>query len=414
MPSNVAGVHRARILSKYLPAHGWTPKIICVHERHHKEELDYSLNHFLPDSLDVVKTGALSTKMCRTFGIGDLGVRGYWAMKRAIFTCLDTERISVVLFTVLPGFPLLMIPELKRRFDVPVMVDFQDPWGASDASGVKFLSKRWFAQKLAVYTERRSLPYVDAICSVSEGTNNLIRQANGSLVRKDFSVVPIGCDPDDFRMPIDNSSVLSQAGNGNSVFRISYIGSVWPAAHQVVEAFIGALAIIKAHNPEIYQILEVGLFGTSCLPGVSERYAVLPLAKKMHVDDNFKEYPGRINYSEAVRLMKSSDLLLIFGSTEPHYTSSKLFPVLLSRKPVLAILNSESSTVEVSKRTGGVCLVTFSEQDPVAGKTKEIARNIVTLIKNPQVETADLNQLKMYTGDAIARKFVQIFQGVTR
>ena len=41
----------------------------------------------------------------------------------------------------------------------------------------------------------------------------------------------------------------------------------------------------------------------------------------------------------------------MLGSSEAHYTASKLYPALLAGKPILAIQHSESSVVEILRRT---------------------------------------------------------------
>ena len=38
--------------------------------------------------------------------------------------------------------------------------------------------------------------------------------------------------------------------------------------------------------------------------------------------------------------------MLVLGSTEPHYTPSKVFQAMLSRRPVFAMLHRDSTAVE--------------------------------------------------------------------
>ena len=73
-PSTLAGTHRARHLAKHLPAAGWTPVVVTVDEAYH-ERADHSLAALVPASVEVVKVLALSARLCRPLGLGDIGLR---------------------------------------------------------------------------------------------------------------------------------------------------------------------------------------------------------------------------------------------------------------------------------------------------------------------------------------------------
>src|SRR6185436_18507338 len=76
-PSTLAGVHRARHLAKHLPKTGWTPTVLCVDEAFHEQRLDEGLAALLPASLEVVKVTAMPQRLCRTMGVGDMGLRAW-------------------------------------------------------------------------------------------------------------------------------------------------------------------------------------------------------------------------------------------------------------------------------------------------------------------------------------------------
>ena len=57
-PSNLAAVHRSRLFAMHLPAFGWQPIILTVHEKFYEEELDWDLNKLLPENLRIEKVNA--------------------------------------------------------------------------------------------------------------------------------------------------------------------------------------------------------------------------------------------------------------------------------------------------------------------------------------------------------------------
>jgi hypothetical protein len=59
----------------------------------------------------------------------------------------------------------------------------------------------------------------------------------------------------------------------------------------------------------------------------------------------------------------------VVGSTEPHYTPSKVFQAILSRRPVFAMLHEDSTSVDVlrSQHAGSVLTFTGAALPPAAG-----------------------------------------------
>ena len=54
--------------------------------------------------------------------------------------------------------------------------------------------------------------------------------------------------------------------------------------------------------------------------------------------------------------------VLIVGSTEPHYTPSKVYQAVQSRRPVLALLHEASTAVEVLERSRAGMVIKLTER----------------------------------------------------
>jgi hypothetical protein len=80
----------------------------------------------------------------------------------------------------------------------------------------------------------------------------------------------------------------------------------------------------------------------------------------MGVDDMVDEHPQRIGYVDALNHLTRSDAVLVLGSTEAHYTPSKVFQAMLSRRPVFAMLHKDSTAVDMirSMHAGSVVALT--------------------------------------------------------
>src|SRR6185503_16484593 len=120
--------HRVRLLAPRLHEHGWEPTVLTVDPRDYEGALDPALADNLPTDLRVVRVRAIPARITRLFGIGDLGLRAFDGLWREASHLLACERFDVVFITIYPAYTAMLGPLLKRRFGVPFVLDYQDPW----------------------------------------------------------------------------------------------------------------------------------------------------------------------------------------------------------------------------------------------------------------------------------------------
>jgi hypothetical protein len=76
-------------------------------------------------------------------------------------------------------------------------------------------------------------------------------------------------------------------------------------------------------------------------------------------------------YLDVLKELDQADGIFILGSTEPHYTPSKVYQAVLSQKPILAILHEQSSAVKVlSGSNAGIVVTMNGEEDIVSLPTR--------------------------------------------
>ena len=61
--------------------------------------------------------------------------------------------------------------------------------------------------------------------------------------------------------------------------------------------------------------------------------------------------------------MEAADGVFILGSTEPHYTPSKVYHAVLSKKPILAVLHEHSSAVDIIRDSKAGIVVTMNGEE---------------------------------------------------
>jgi len=106
------------------------------------------------------------------------------------------------------------------------------------------------------------------------------------------------------------------------------------------------------------------------------------------------------------------------GSRELHYTPSKVFPAMLSGRPLLALYHAGSTATDLLRRFGGppaVRLVTYDNDRPVAGRVDEIATHLCDLVRRPQYdETAvDRRVLDAVSARSLAARLAGVLDRVS-
>jgi hypothetical protein len=413
-PSTLAGVHRARHLAKHLPAAGWQPLVIAVHERHHTEPLDPGLAGLVPADVRVSKTGALPARLTRALGIGDIGIRAYVALRSALLEAIATERPAAVLITGAPFYPMLLAGEVRRR-GVPVVLDFQDPWVSAWGAGQPPYSKAGIVHRLAERLEPIAVRSANAVVSVSEVQNAEMAARYPWLDRQSLFAIPIGGDPDDFASLRARCSAGGATVLGPGCLNFSYVGTMLPRSAPLLRCLLEAAAALRRSEPRLAARLRLNFVGTSNQPDGRANFRVRPLAEAKGVADLVQEIPQRLPFLEALNILTNSHALLLVGSDEPHYTASKIYPALMSGRPWLSLFHRASSAHAILSAAGGGLAHAFespAELDALEGPLRESLRRLA--LSPESVGKADPSAYAPYEAREIARRFAQVFDMISR
>src|SRR5438309_2948433 len=127
-PDRPAATHRVRLLAPYLPLFGWEPTVLTVDPRDYEGRLDAVLADSVPRAVRLVRARAWPARVTRQLGIGDLGLRAFPGLRRTAYRAVRAEHFDVTFVTIHPTYPALLGPMLKRKFGLPFVLDYQDPW----------------------------------------------------------------------------------------------------------------------------------------------------------------------------------------------------------------------------------------------------------------------------------------------
>ncbi len=378
-PSNLAAVHRSRLFAQHLPSLGWEPIILTVHEDFYEEQLDWDLFDLIPHDQRIDKVKAFKVSQPRI--IGDIGLRGFFQLRRRALELIKTEKIDFVYITI-PSFYMALIgPYLFKKTGVKYGIDYIDPWVHQFPGSDKLFSRHWFSTQLAKFLEPIAVKHASLITGVSEGYYKAVLERNPHLKNQAITVaMPYGGEEEDHisikriqpgiaiqrgtmdkgqgtrAKPVEQprNEVLLPFKNDN-VFRFVYAGAMLPKAYKPLEEIFKALHSLQPLKPN--QSLQLHFIGTLA--------TIKPFAEKYGLYGNFVfEHPARIPYLDVLKNLDVADGVFILGSTEPHYTPSKVYQGVLSQKPILAVLHQDSTAVKVlNESNAGICVLMDGEND---------------------------------------------------
>jgi hypothetical protein len=351
-PSNLAAVHRARLLSQHLAEFGWRPIIVTTHWRHYEEALDCGLAALVDPALEVIRTAAAPTRPVRF--VGDIGIRALPWHLRALRKLWRERRIDFAHITVPSFYSATLGQLLYRREPLPYGIDYIDPWvNMWPEAEIKY-SKAWLSFQLGCRLEPWATRNAALITGVASGYFEGVLDRNPRLRSTCVTAaMPYGFSVRDFAAPAVASQVPTELAAGDACFHLVYAGALLPRGRGVLVRMLEGVAALKARGSPAARRLRLHFIGTGKSPMDPAGHNVLPIARRLGIPELVTEHPHRMAYLDVLANLAHASGVLILGSTEPHYTPSKVYQAVQSRRPVLAVLHEASTAVGVLERSGG-------------------------------------------------------------
>ena len=359
-PSNLVGVHRARIWAQYLPEYGWSPTIVTAHWKHYQEQLDWSLLQLVPDDIRVIRTKAFGIRWSKL--LGNMALRALWWTKRELDCMAERNELDFVHIIVPDHYSALVGRLLYRSHGVAYGIDYMDPWVHALPSEKRFLSKAWVSSALSYSLEPWSVKFVRLITGVTASSYEEVLNRNPKLrgeVRT--AEIPMASASSDYRAVPDSyqpESCLFDPDDGS--LHIVYAGAIPATFDDSLECFLSALRKIIDQNV-LGKNVRVWLIGTGTMSHGSSSGRVKKAVDAMSLSNHVSEYPSRIGYLDALWHLKAASVVLILGSTEKHYTPSKIYQAVHSANPILALVPEDGSAAEVLRSSGNGLVVNYPD-----------------------------------------------------
>ena len=369
-PSGGAGVQRWLKFVKYLRSFNWEPIVFTV-ENGEFPVLDFDLIKEIPDRVEVLKVPAWEPyKMYKLFsgrnksdGInsgflsekkgsgliesiskwirGNLFIpdaRKFWIKPANQFLneYLQNHPVDVIISSGPPHSTHLIALSLKKKFQIPWLSDFRDPW--SNIDFYKDLKLTKVADQKHRKLENDVLVQSDIVLTIGRQLSNELK----TLGAKRVEIIENGFDPQDFLE--DKNYELDEK------FSIAHIGSFTPSRNHMV--LWKALSHLVNEKEEFKSKLEIKLIG-------KVDYSVLQSIQDFGLESYLKKI-DYVSHNEVIKHQKSSKLLLLMVNNTPNakgIVTGKVFEYMASKRPILAIGPKDGDLGEILSKTssGLVC-----------------------------------------------------------
>jgi len=396
-PTNGADTHRLRLLLGHAAANGWTVEVLAVDAADVSGPIDHWLAARLPAEVPVHRVRA-----SRSFGLLGKGLsqRSFAPLYRKGGALLGSGRFDIVFFSTTEFALHVLGPIWQWRFGIPFCMDYQDPW-VNDyyrrRPDIRPPGGR-FKYALADWVHRRLEPFVVRRCAGFLAVSDtylvdLGHRYGAGVSQKPMLVKPFPAEAEELRtLRLEFSEVQRctpliwrYVGRGGEIMAKSATAffTAWRAAIERGQIASGAA--------------EFEALGTSYVAPEQGEATFVRIASLARFGRTVRERPDRLGYSEALRALLGSDALVIFGSDDPAYTASKIYPYLLAEKPLLVIVHQSSPVVRLIQDVGGAVCVSFNENTSAVDLAESIRDKWFSNRQYTEVVPLDMVRFERYT-----------------
>jgi len=381
-PSGGAGVQRWLKFVKYLPQFGWIP-IVYTPEGGELPVSDESLSKDIPGEAIVIRTkikepynlykkfvglnkevkinpGFLNEK--KKAGIAEriaIWLRGnlfipdarcFWIRPsvRYLTRYLSEHKVDIIVSSGPPHSMHLIAEKISRKFNLPWLSDFRDPWTNIDYYKDLMLSLP--ADKLHHKLERRVISKASRVVVIGK----TMKEEFESQFHRPIDLITNGYDEEDF-----NINVPVRADK----FVIAHTGTLVPSRNP--EMLWQAIKELKEEIHGLDTDLEIRLIGKT---DISVRNLIIQNKLQEYV--LYSEY---MSHDEIIRENKAAFLLLLILNNTQNakgILTGKLFEYIASGRPILAIGPEDGDAAEILNSTESGKCIDFQNKEKMKAEIK--------------------------------------------
>lgn len=414
-PTNAPDMQRVRLALPYLRTFGWEPVVLAMDPLMIEGGVnDPLLEKTYPDDIRVVRVRGIPPRFTRWSGIGSLWFRCGRAFRRAGEQLLREEKFDLVFFSTTQFDAFTLGPRWKQKFGIPYVLDYQDPWfndyyqktRTNPPGGrIKFGFAQWRARR----NEPSTLQAASGLIAVSAAYGTTLARNYPWFDATRMQLMPFGAAQRDIDLARTHTPREPLVPFGDGCFHHIYAGRCGPDMTISLTTIFRAFRLYQVSHPKEAERVRFHFIGTDYAPPPLGREWAMPIARAEGVAEYVREHCYRVPYFDALHYLVNSDALLAVGSNDPSYSASKIFPYILSRRPMLVVFNEHSPVLAFARQARCGLRFSFSgseDIDMIAGQIHEqwFVRNQMGV-----VQEADPEAFKRFTAESMTRQLATCF-----
>lgn len=346
-PVGGAGVQRSVKFVKYLQRYGWQPTVLTV-KNPSVPVLDTDLIEDIPKDIEVVRSHSWEPGYRIKAGFASTGAKPsaikrwlhriihqwlqpdlqvLWNGSAVSMACsLINEGGYSAIYVSAPPFSSFLIGcRLKKKFGLPLILDFRDEWSLS----ARYLENqnhrsRMLERQMAMF--QTTILQADAVIATTDASADELRQCcervkSSAFVRRIYN----GFDPSDFEHLVHSPHTTDR-------YRLVYTGTLWRLTD--IEPLVHAIEILNQNHPELAAKFELQIVGRRTM----EQVDLLERIKATKVLLTILDY---LPHQQSLQVANISDGLLLLLANQAgaeRIVPAKLFEYFALRKQILAIV----------------------------------------------------------------------------
>jgi glycosyltransferase involved in cell wall biosynthesis len=396
-PLAEVGTIRVTQLCRYLPDWGIEPIVLCSEERAH-DALDHSRR--LPATLRVLRaptiptpldwyaaakrrldrrgvanpssaavsepgeTGILRRNFKALLQLPDRDWGWYLPAVRISTQLLREQEIDAIVSSGPPWTSHLVANRLKKKFRLPWLIDFRDPW----VSALHEENNPGWWHDAAARMEDSCIRHADLVLGNTGPLTAALQRRYADLDAARFRTLTNGFE--DLEAPPPRKAHPKRL--------LLHLGSLY--ADRRVDTFLLALADLVTSGrlaPESFEVLFQGENEPSYL---TEAARLVPQL----MNNGCIRFSPRVPWKEAHKLLWQSDVLLLFQGSHSLQVPAKFYEYLQTGVPILAVSEEGALTDAVEQTQAGVWVR--------PGDPREIAVKLLQALEWPPRSPGDVKK----------------------
>ena len=422
-PSGGSGVQRWLKMSKYLPENGWQPVIYTAKDAEYPVE-DPSLEQDVAPEAEVirrpivepysfykqflgmkkgekVKAGFINEGEKKNGWKENLSVwlrgnlfipdaRCWWVKPSVRFLkrYLKEHPVDAMISTGPPHSMHLIAKALHKKFNIPWVADFRDPW--TDIDFYKDLKLTRCADKKHHRLENQVLTEATKVVTIGWDCAKGL-ESHGA---KDVVVITNGYD-DWGKICVKTDENPSLRDHKSLPFTMSHIGII--GENRNPEMFWQAVSELVDKNLKIRLIGQVD-------------NSIVESIKRNDIE-KYVEIIPYIPHNQVIEEQAKSDVLLLFVNNTPNakgILTGKIFEYMASGRPILCIGPEDGDSARILSETQTGITVDFNDKE----KMKSVILDYISKFQENQLITERKEAVEKYSRRNLTKEFVKILNGI--